>query len=83
MRVEEVLPNVLSEGDTIQVTVSHQMYIDGDQSWVTYRVQGKVEEGEEFHDANRRIMDAVSGGSQAAIKETVRNVREIAAKGDE
>lgn len=83
MRVEEVLPNVLSEGDTIQVTISHQMYIDGDQSWVTYRVQGRVEEGEEFHDANRRVMDAVNAGSKAAIKETVRNVREIAAKGDE
>lgn len=83
MRVEEVLPDVLSMGDTIQVTVSHQIYIDGDQAWVTYRVQSKVEEDEEFHDANRRVMDAVNAGSKAAVKETVRNVREIAAEGTE
>lgn len=76
-RAEEVLPHTLVEGDRITATVSHQMYIDGDQTWITMKVSGQLLPDEETHDGILRIVDTVSGGMRLTVKETVDNIRRI------
>ena len=79
----EILPDHLAEGDRISITMSHQLHIDGDQSWVTYKVEGKVEEGEQFHDAHVRLVVAATSGVRNTVHETVRNVRIMSGLGTE
>lgn len=76
-RTEEVIEDLLVEGDHITVTASHQMYIDGDQTWLTVKIGGKVLENEETHDAVVRIVHVVSAAMRRSVKETVENVRRI------
>lgn len=77
IKSEEILPHTLVQGDRIGISVSHEMYIDGDQTWVTAKVSGTVLEDEETHDAVLRIVDTVSGAMRLSVKETVENVRKI------
>ena len=58
--------------------MSNQIYIDGDQTWVTVRIAGKQIEEETSHDAYKRIEGMVMAGMESTIKETVRNVQRIA-----
>ena len=67
----------------ITVTASHQMYIDGDQTWLTVKIGGRVQEKEETRDAVKRIVDTVSAGVRLAVKETVENVRRISGGEDQ
>lgn len=80
IRREESLPHALVEGDSITITMSHQMYIDGDQSWITYKVSGRVLEEEESQEAHERILGYLTKATERAVKETVRNVRRMSGK---
>ena len=83
VRREEVLPNVLEAGDSISVTMSHQMYIDGDQTWLTVKIGGRQVEEETSHDAYKRIEDMVMAGIRSTVKSAVENVREISGQEEE
>lgn len=58
--VETESPNQLDSGDRITISVSHQVYISGDQSWIKLEVNGRVRDGEDGHAAIDRVNDLVA-----------------------
>lgn len=58
--VETESPNQLDSGDRITISVSHQVYISGDQSWIKLEVNGRVRDGEDGQAAIDRVNDLVA-----------------------
>lgn len=69
----------LAPGDRITVSVSHQVYIKGDQAWVKVEVQSAVglnESGEDAYDrVNKMVQDKVIKSIESTV-ETVMSYEE-------
>lgn len=65
----------LSEGDLIEIGVTHQIRIGGEDSWVKYGVTTKVQAGENAEQARKRASMIVNKGVMDSINETVEAVR--------
>lgn len=74
MRIEK---DYLTEGDYIEVSVTHEIQIDGDKSWVKYGVSTKVQPGETAEKARERASEGVNRGVLRTLEETVVAVREV------
>jgi hypothetical protein len=74
---QEIIPSVLNHGDSIETSVSHQLYIDGDQAWITYKVFTRVAEDEDSSQAHDRAMKHIEAGVKSLVTETVKNARKM------
>jgi hypothetical protein len=64
----------LSEGDRIEIGVSHELKINGDGSWVSYKVTTKVGDGETAEAAHQRALEFLSRQVEELVKRTVADV---------
>lgn len=64
----------LQEGDRIEVGVTHELKINGDSTWVSYKVTSKVGDSEIAEAASRRVMTFVSHEVEELVKRTVADV---------
>lgn len=76
-RVADPVVRLLDDGDVIEVGTSHELKIDGDGSWVSYKVATKVRVGESADDATARALEQVTRAMRTAVAATVRNVEEM------
>lgn len=67
--------DALSEGDWIDVSISHQVKIGRDESWIKYGVMTKVRAGESTEDAKTRAISHVDESVMQTIDRTVETVR--------
>lgn len=65
----------LSAGDQITVSVTHQIEIGRDKSWVKYEALTKVRPGEGSEDARTRAIGHVNRSVMEAVAQTVDTVR--------
>ena len=72
-----VLPEVteLYPGDMLQLTVTHEIVVGGEKSWVKYGVSTTVQPGETAERARQRASRNVNKGVMDEIKTTVETVR--------
>lgn len=73
----EVLPSELREGESLEVSWSQEVHIDGDQSWVSYKVFARVQEGETGGQTHKRAMTHMKNGMDAAVHEIVAKARSM------
>lgn len=76
MRVVKKSADVLREGDRITVSVTHQIRIGGEDSWVKYEASSKLWQSEDAEDAAQRVIAHVNQGVMEAVVKTVKTVRE-------
>lgn len=60
-RVTQSAPVVTHEGDRVAVTVTHNIKINGDDSWVKYEYESRVHAGEELEDVDNRLIEHATG----------------------
>jgi len=81
LKTSQVAPIVtheaLDEGDTIAVTVTHQINIQGDNSWVKYEATSKVRPGETTDEADERLLTHVSTTSVKLAARAAQQVLEL------
>jgi len=65
----------LSSGDQITVSVTHQIQIGRDNSWIKYEAVTKVRPGEAAEDARTRAIGHVNVSVMEAVAKTVEVVR--------
>jgi len=65
----------LSQGDQITVSITHQIEIGRDKSWVKYEAQTKVRPGESAADARTRAIGHVNESVMTTVATTVDSVR--------
>ena len=70
MEVYELFP-----GDQVTVSVTHQIQIGRDNSWVKYESVTKVRPGEKAEDARRRAIGHTNESVMQAVTETVETIR--------
>lgn len=68
----EELVQVLDPGDKLSVSITHQIQIKGDNSWIKYEAIVTVREGETDDDAKNRVIGHVN----TAVIDTVDQVVE-------
>lgn len=68
---------VLSEGDRITASISHQIRVDGDESWVKYEVNAAVMQGETSDQAKTRVKDHVNATAMEFVHEVVDKIRGV------
>lgn len=73
-RVEIDDPFGLSPGDKIEYGVTHELKINGDSSWVSYKISASVREEESSQDAHERVQKQVDGQLENLIMRTVKFV---------
>jgi hypothetical protein len=64
----------LSAGDRIELSVTHQIVINGDNSWVKLGVDSEVQKDETTDDAIERVTNLVNEKIIKAIEKTVETV---------
>lgn len=67
----------LSAGDQITVSVTHQIQIGRDNSWVKYEAVTKLRPGELTEDARTRAIRHVNASVMEAVAQTVEAVRSM------
>lgn len=67
----------LHEGDRIEAGVTHELKINGDSSWVSYKVTSKVGDGESAEVASHRVMAFLSHEVEELVKRTVADVQRM------
>jgi hypothetical protein len=65
----------LFNGDQITVSVTHQIQIGRDNSWVKYEAVTKLRPGEKAEDARTRAIGHVNVSVMEAVAKTVETVR--------
>ena len=65
----------LYEGDSISVSISHQVKVGRDESWVSYEALTKVQPGETTQDARTRAIGHVNESVMQAVDTVVETVR--------
>ena len=65
----------LYEGDTITASVTHQIQIGRDNSWVKYEATTRLRPGESTEDARTRAVGHVNESVMLAVHTTVDSVR--------
>lgn len=68
---------VLNPGDIIEIGSSHALKIDGDESWISYKISTKVGEHETAEQAHARALAFQAQKVQEAVKATVDNIRKM------
>lgn len=61
----------LVEGDTITFSISHELKIGRESTWVKYEVMSKVRESESTESAKRRVVDHVNESVMESITKVV------------
>ena len=69
----------LARGDRITVSITHQIQIGRDNSWVKYEAQTKVRAGESAEDARARAIGHANRSVMEAVATTVDSVRRFKA----
>jgi hypothetical protein len=68
-KVNQVAPLISREGDRVSVTVTHNIKINGDDSWVKYEYESRVASDESVEDVDQRLIEhATSTVVQLAYK---------------
>ena len=66
----------LGPGDKIAYTVTHELKINGESSWVKYGATVSVREGESSQDAHNRVQTQVDGQMEKVVMATVKFVED-------
>lgn len=64
-------------GDTIEVSVTHEIKIDGEKTWVGTRYNTTVKDTETVEDAHARADAVVQSSVMTSINNTVSTVKEF------
>jgi hypothetical protein len=67
----------LNEGDAIEIGMSHELKIDGDATWLSYKVATKVGVGETSDDASARALQYLTNKMEHAVQVTVAHVQRM------
>ncbi len=70
----------LSPGDRVEVSVTHEVRIDSDTSWIKYGVSTKVRENETDEQASARAIELVNQQVIATIQQAIATVNSIGAE---
>lgn len=70
----ERLKPALHEGDIVEFGVTHELKINGDASWVSFKAASKVQSGESPDEASERLIAHVNNTMEKAVKATVESV---------
>jgi cytochrome c-type biogenesis protein CcmE len=73
----KIAPPELSPGDTVEISVTHELVIHGEKSWVKYGVQSKVQTNETAEDARVRVEGLVTAGVMQTVLKTVETIEEM------
>jgi hypothetical protein len=73
-RHEEIV--LLDSGDRIGVSVTHQIRINGDDSWVKAEASSRVRESESPDQAGDRVLGFVDGFVMKAVERVATTVEE-------
>lgn len=65
----------LQEGDRVDVSVTHELKIGKETSWVKYGINTAVQPGETEEDTRRRAAALVSAGVLKVVERTVSEVQ--------
>lgn len=71
----EVTPVLLVEGDRVTCSISHQLRIGREETWVRYEAQTVLGASESHRDAEQRVVEAVNHGVHYAIDQAVSAVQ--------
>ena len=64
------------EGDRMGMTISHELRIDGDISWVKYEYNTRVQKDETSQELNSRMIKVIQSAMRVGIAETIKFVRD-------
>lgn len=67
--------NVLYTGDQITVSVTHEISVGRDKSWVKYEACTRLQPGESTEDARARAIGHATESVMQAVDRTVETVR--------
>lgn len=65
----------LLPGDTVEISRSHELKIDGDANWVGLKYRTTVQEGESATDAFERAFSTLSEQIEQMVTRTVQHVQ--------
>ena len=71
----KIVQDWLNEGDYVEASITHEIKIDGESSWIKLGVSSRVQPGETAEKARKRVSDGVNDGVLATVRETVETVR--------
>lgn len=65
----------LEPGDRVEASITHEIKIGGETSWIKYGVSSKVRDNETAEDARARVSALANEGVMKTVFETVETVR--------
>ena len=71
----EAVPALLFQGDRVTCSISHQLRIGREETWVRYEAQTSLQEEESQQEAAVRIVGVVNRGVLYAVDEAVAAVQ--------
>ena len=74
MKLVHKTESALHTGDTVEFSVTHQIRINGDDSWIKYGVQTKVQDGETAEAAAQRVLGHVDAFVVQACEQVAQTV---------
>lgn len=72
--VHKTESKVLHPGDSVEFSVTHQIRINGDDSWIKYGVQTKVQDDETSEEAAQRVLNHVDAFVIQACEQVAQTV---------
>ena len=76
MKIQKRIDAVLRTGDKVTVSVTHEIKIQGDSSWVKYEATSLVQD-ETTEQAASRVINHVNDAAMSAVRETVNRVNGV------
>ena len=73
----KVVNALLGSGDSIELSVTHEIKISGDKAWVGARIATSIRDNETTEDAQARLSAAVQAAVMQEIQTTVATVKEF------
>lgn len=67
---------LIKSGDTIHTGITHEVYIEGDKSWIKFEATTVVGEDETGDEATLRVIQYVNESVIEAVKTAVKTVEE-------
>lgn len=77
MKISKTVGPLLLEGDRVVASVTHEIKINGDKSWVRYEAESRVQAGEDPAAAAARVQDHVDLQVMETVKKTVTSVNSV------
>jgi hypothetical protein len=65
---------VLHPGDSLELTVTHQIRINGDDSWIKYGVRTTVQDGENSEEVAQEVLNHVDAFVVEACEQVAKTV---------